>query len=129
MEPMVWVAAGTGIAPFRSFWQERMRRLKDGQALGPAILVYGCRGMDKDALFTEALKEALEAGALTKVIYALSQDPDIMHKTYVQDAILKNADSISPILEHPRGHVYICGSSNMSASVGSAFAKVRNPKP
>src|SRR5690349_3548893 len=41
--PIIMIAAGTGIAPFKGFWKER-RYLKSDmhQVLGPALLYFGC---------------------------------------------------------------------------------------
>ena len=40
--PVVFVAAGTGMAPFRGFIQHRMALRAKG-TLGPCIVIYGCR--------------------------------------------------------------------------------------
>ena len=48
------VAAGVGIAPFRSFWLERAARAKILGNLAPAVLFFGCRSKSSDCLFQEA---------------------------------------------------------------------------
>ena len=42
--PVVFVAAGTGLAPLRGFLQHRKQLLQRG-TLGPCILIYGCRNL------------------------------------------------------------------------------------
>lgn len=42
--PVIMVAAGTGIAPFRGFVMERAEKIKAGRKLGEAVLFVGCRG-------------------------------------------------------------------------------------
>lgn len=51
--PAVYVAAGTGIAPFRSFWEERKARLPIVKSLAPTILVFGCRTKNDDAMYAQ----------------------------------------------------------------------------
>jgi cytochrome P450/NADPH-cytochrome P450 reductase len=41
--PVIMIAAGTGIAPFRGFIQERAAQMVCGRDIGPTILYYGCR--------------------------------------------------------------------------------------
>lgn len=42
--PVVMIAAGTGLAPLRSFIQHRMQ-LRARGVIGPCVLVYGCRSL------------------------------------------------------------------------------------
>lgn len=51
--PAIFVAAGTGIAPFRSFWMERSARARYATNLAPAVLFFGCRSKAADCLFHE----------------------------------------------------------------------------
>jgi hypothetical protein len=34
----------------QGFWEERLLRLQQGQQLGPAVLLFGCRSKDTDYL-------------------------------------------------------------------------------
>ncbi|CAF0853595.1 unnamed protein product [Adineta steineri] len=52
--PIVMIAAGTGIAPFRGFIQERAAQYVCGRDIGPTILYYGCR-LDNDFLYSSEL--------------------------------------------------------------------------
>ena len=56
--PSVWVAAGTGIAPFRSFWRERIARRKYVGELAPALLIFGCRTLEHDSLYKQVREAA-----------------------------------------------------------------------
>jgi sulfite reductase alpha subunit-like flavoprotein len=53
MCPAIFVATGTGIAPFRSFWMERAARARYTSTLAPAVLFFGCRSKATDCLFLE----------------------------------------------------------------------------
>ena len=54
--PVIMVAAGSGIAPFRGFWQERERQMRAGVAMGPTVLLFGCRTQTMDLLSGETAK-------------------------------------------------------------------------
>ena len=56
--PAIFVAAGTGIAPFRSFWMERAARGKYTGGLAPAVLFFGCRSKAADCLFSDVRRLA-----------------------------------------------------------------------
>ncbi|KAJ1552080.1 hypothetical protein HK405_012755, partial [Cladochytrium tenue] len=47
--PVVMVAAGSGVAPFRGFVQERAAMAAAGRKVGRALLYYGCRGREEFA--------------------------------------------------------------------------------
>lgn len=59
--PVIMIGPGTGVAPFRSFVQERVasaRKMKErvGGSLkewAPMLLFYGCRREDEDFLYRE----------------------------------------------------------------------------
>lgn len=123
LSPVIYIAAGTGIAPFKGFWEERLLRLQQAQALGPSMLLFGCRSKTTDMLYGDVLQDLEKAGAIDKLVLALSREPRVP-KTYVQDAIRNVAGEVKPLVEHPRCHVYVCGSSNMAQEASHALAKV-----
>jgi sulfite reductase alpha subunit-like flavoprotein len=51
--PVVMVAVGSGIAPFRGFWQAREQQARAGIPLGPTVLLFGCRTRAMDLLSEE----------------------------------------------------------------------------
>ncbi|NXS57777.1 NOS3 protein, partial [Brachypteracias leptosomus] len=74
--PCILVGPGTGVAPFRSFWQHRLHHLQAGGApLGRMVLVFGCRSAALDHIYREEMEEAREQGALSQVLTAFSRQP------------------------------------------------------
>jgi len=63
------VGPGTGIAPFRSFWQEIISSPREGDT----ILFFGCRHPLKDNIYKEEMKEALQKRGLTQLHVAYSR--------------------------------------------------------
>ena len=75
--PVILVGPGTGIAPFRSFWQERIYDIRNGENTTPEMVLYfGCRNSLMDDIYMKDTKEAQLIGALTDVHTAYSRDKD-----------------------------------------------------
>lgn len=84
---MILIGAGSGIAPFRAFIQERalqkyvspqhLRLISrsSGRKIGKTMLFYGCRSPETDALYDEEMAEWQRQGVVT-VRYAFSQSPE-----------------------------------------------------
>ncbi|KAF2346526.1 Oxidoreductase FAD/NAD(P)-binding [Trinorchestia longiramus] len=111
--PIILVGPGTGIAPFRGFWQHRS--LLKASERGNITLYFGCRTRALD-LYADEKKKMLEDGVLTDVHLALSREPGVP-KTYVQDQLVENGREIVRILEEERGHFYVCGDCTMADHV------------
>ncbi|XP_055659936.1 nitric oxide synthase, endothelial isoform X3 [Falco peregrinus] len=73
--PCILVGPGTGVAPFRSFWQHRLHHLRAGGGpLGSMVLVFGCRSSALDHIYRQEMQEAQEQGALSQVLTAFSRE-------------------------------------------------------
>merc|ERR1712126_428527 len=57
--PIIMVAAGAGVAPFRGFWEE----LRKGPQSAPAALFFGCRHPEQDWIFKEEMSSAVKLAA------------------------------------------------------------------
>ena len=55
--PMVLFAAGSGMAPFRGFIQERVMQKKAGREVAKSVLFFGCRKPEEDYLYADELAE------------------------------------------------------------------------
>lgn len=74
--PVILVGPGTGIAPFRAFWQERSAQVTTQKSIGKMWLFFGCRQKELD-LYKEEKAEMLEKGVFDKVFLALSREPNV----------------------------------------------------
>ncbi|XP_017771545.1 PREDICTED: nitric oxide synthase, salivary gland [Nicrophorus vespilloides] len=115
LRPIVMIGPGTGIAPFRAFWQQRLHQTKTNVKVGKSWLFFGCRHKELD-LYREEKQEMIDAGVLTRAFLALSREPNI-EKTYVQDLALKEASEIFKLLVIEKGHFYVCGDCTMAEDV------------
>ncbi|KAH6654518.1 hypothetical protein BKA67DRAFT_281483 [Truncatella angustata] len=115
--PLIMIAAGTGIAPFRAFIQERKRLKAVGKEVGRMILFFGCRRPDEDFVYKQEFEESVVAleGAL-EIITAFSR-MDGQPKTYVQDQVNKKAAVVCDLLDNDAS-LYICGRASMAREVG-----------
>uniref|UniRef100_A0A7S4QGU7 NADPH--hemoprotein reductase n=1 Tax=Alexandrium monilatum TaxID=311494 RepID=A0A7S4QGU7_9DINO len=121
--PVIMVGPGTGVAPMMGFLQEREHLLRSGQALGPAMLFFGCRRRDEDYLYEEELDQALKSGALSDLHVACSREGP--QKVYVQDLIWEHRAAVWKLLQQPSARVYVCGDARaMAPDVRKAFQRV-----
>lgn len=73
--PMIMVGPGTGIAPFRAFWQHRTRLRELNQAdYGSMRLFFGCRYPSMQ-LYQAEIENMVKDGIITNYFVALSRKP------------------------------------------------------
>ncbi len=73
--PMIMIGAGTGLAPFRGFLQERAALQDQGVPVGPSLLFFGCRNAEVDLLYADELRGYADRG-LVRVENAFSRATD-----------------------------------------------------
>jgi cytochrome P450 / NADPH-cytochrome P450 reductase len=110
--PMIMVGAGTGVAPFRGFLQERAALAKQGAPIGKSILFYGCRNSPGDVLYADELKD-FEAAGVTEVQMAFSREPG-HPRTFVQQVIERERDKVWDLIEGGAA-IFVCGNANTMA--------------
>ncbi|WP_051941240.1 cytochrome P450 [Phaeacidiphilus oryzae] len=116
--PVVMVAAGTGLAPFRGVVAERAALAARGARLAPALLFFGCDREDRDFLHAGELRAAEAAGAVA-VRPAFSEAGDPVR--FVQHRIAAEAEELWPLLA-AGARVHVCGDgSRMAPAVRAAF--------
>lgn len=119
--PMIMIATGTGLSPFRGFLQERAAQGAVSK-LGPALLIYGCRLPDSDFIYEDEIRQ-FEADGVVKVITAYSGVRDGTGG-YVQTAVHSNADEILDLVAQG-GITYVCGGAGTVApALRDAFGEI-----
>lgn len=107
--PMIMVGPGTGIAPFRSFVQDRAAQ----GAKGKNWLFFGDQRVKTDFLYQKEWEDALAGGLLTRMDCAWSRDQD--YKIYVQDKIREAGAEVWKWLNDEGGYFFICGDAKRMA--------------
>ncbi len=118
--PVILIASGTGIAPFRAFLQER-----ELQKSGDNWLIFGEKHQESDFLYQKEIKKWLNHRVLTRFDPAFSRDDE--NKIYVQDKIHENADEIYQWL-NKGACIYVCGSLKMGMGVRQTILKLYEKK-
>lgn len=125
--PVIMVCAGTGLAPFIGFVEERAARMAalEGQseAFGPAVLTIGCRYPDQDRLYADQIA-AWEAAGVVKVYYAFSRASEQSEGCrYAQDRLWHERETLTQLFDDG-ARAYICGSSSLGKGVADVAAKM-----
>jgi NADPH-ferrihemoprotein reductase len=119
--PLVMVAAGTGLAPFRAFLSERCQMLKIGKEVGPMILFFGCRNPNEDYIYREELEEMQTAlGDRLRIVTAFSRLQG-SPRQYVQDRVAELGEDVVKLIDEG-GNFYVCGRAGMAREVERAVA-------
>ncbi|MCV9886744.1 assimilatory sulfite reductase (NADPH) flavoprotein subunit [Metabacillus halosaccharovorans] len=100
--PIIMVGPGTGVAPFRSFMQER----EEIGAEGKSWMFFGDQHFVTDFLYQTEWQKWLKDGVLTKMDVAFSRDTE--DKVYVQHRMKEHSKELFEWLEQG-AVVYICG--------------------
>ncbi|CAH8510440.1 unnamed protein product [Schistosoma intercalatum] len=74
-QPVIMIAAGSGIAPFISFIRQRkIDNLKKNTSTGDLWLIYGCRSPTSSLLFENELSDAVNSKVLKHLCLCFSRD-------------------------------------------------------
>jgi sulfite reductase (NADPH) flavoprotein alpha-component len=116
--PIVMIGAGTGVAPYRAFIQEREAR----GAAGRSWLFFGERNFRSDFLYQVEWQEMHRGGVLSRLDLAFSRDAQ--PKTYVQDRLRRQGRDVYAWLEDG-ARLYVCGDAEkMAPDVHTALADI-----
>ncbi|XP_057298055.1 nitric oxide synthase, inducible-like isoform X1 [Hydractinia symbiolongicarpus] len=75
--PIIMVGPGTGIAPFRGFWQQAIYDKKNDNKERNMFLLFGCRNSTMDNIYQNERDEVSKKGIFKKSLTAFSREPDV----------------------------------------------------
>jgi sulfite reductase (NADPH) flavoprotein alpha-component len=117
--PIIMIGAGTGVAPFRAFTEERAQA---SGRLGKSWLIFGERNYTYDFLYQLEWQDHLKAGSLTNLDVAFSRDQP--EKIYVQTKLWQQRDQLTRWVEDG-AHIYVCGDEKgMAKDVDATLVKI-----
>ncbi|QLE70322.1 cytochrome P450 [Streptomyces rectiverticillatus] len=120
--PVIMVAAGTGLAPFRGAIADRLALARRGTPLAPALCYFGCDHPDVDYLHRAELEAAEEAGAVSmRPVFSKAPEEG---RLFVQHRLEAEGVEVWRLLQ-AGAKVYVCGDgSRMAPGVRDAFQQL-----
>jgi sulfite reductase (NADPH) flavoprotein alpha-component len=116
--PIIMIGAGTGVAPYRAFVEERA----ETGARGKSWLFFGERNFTHDFLYQLEWQDHLASGALTRIDVAFSRDQP--EKIYVQHRLWERREELRAWLDDG-AHIYVCGDEKgMAKDVDATLARI-----
>jgi sulfite reductase (NADPH) flavoprotein alpha-component len=114
---IIMIGAGTGVAPFRAFLQERAERAGPGRNW----LFFGARHFHSQFLYQLEWQRWLDAGVLERIDLAFSRDRP--ERVYVQDRLAEQGQAVYEWIESG-AHVYVCGGIDMEKAVAATLQAI-----
>ena len=108
--PIIMVGAGTGVAPYRAFLQQRQAAGDHGRNW----LVFGNRHFHRDFLYQSDWIRFREQGVLQRASLAFSRDG--ARRSYVQDRLREEGAEVFRWLQDG-ARLYVCGALGMERAV------------
>ena len=116
--PIIMIGAGTGVAPYRGFIEERFEL----GAQGKSWLIFGERNFTNDFLYQLDWQDHKAAGVLTNIDVAFSRDQP--EKIYVQNRLWERRKELQRWIADG-AHVYVCGDEKgMAQDVDAMLSKI-----
>nr|WP_239090259.1 sulfite reductase flavoprotein subunit alpha [Marinomonas ostreistagni] len=100
--PLIMIGAGTGLAPFMGFLQQKQNWGSETENW----LLFGEQYFEHDAYFHDALQRFQDEGVLTRFHTAWSRTDGL----YVQSLLTMHEVALREWVEHKGAHIYLCGS-------------------
>lgn len=124
--PVIMIAAGTGLAPFRGAIADRRALTASGTQLPTALCYFGCDAPDADYLHADELREAERSGAVG--MRPVFSHAPVDGLRFVQHRIAAESAEVWELL-NAGARVHVCGDgARMAPGVRDAFRElyVRN---
>lgn len=116
--PIVMIGAGTGVAPYRGFVEERAENADKGKSW----LFFGERNFSNDFLYQLEWQDYLASGALSRIDVAFSRDQP--EKIYVQNRLWERREDLLQWIDDG-AHIYVCGDEKgMAKDVDAMLVKI-----
>ncbi len=115
--PIIMVGAGTGIAPYRAFLQERESLGGNGRNW----LLFGNRHFHRDFLYQSDWLDYRRRGLLNRISLAFSRDPG--DRAYVQVRLCEEGAELYRWLQEG-AHLYVCGAIPMGQAVRQSLHEI-----
>jgi ferredoxin--NADP+ reductase len=119
----VFVATGTGIAPFRGMVKE----LLEGQtpAASRIMLIMGSP-YSTDLLYDAEMRQLADQHQNFSYLTAISREvqKDLPRPLYVHERLVTHREQVADILQGPRGLVYVCGIAGMELGVMQSLSHI-----
>jgi sulfite reductase (NADPH) flavoprotein alpha-component len=116
--PIVMIGAGTGVAPYRGFLQER----EAAGATGHSWLVFGFRHFLYDFLYQLEIQNWLKSGVLSRLDVAASRDQP--EKRYVQHVLWEQRERLRNQIADG-ATIYLCGDAkHMARDVDATLMRI-----
>jgi sulfite reductase (NADPH) flavoprotein alpha-component len=116
--PVILVGAGTGVAPYRAFLQQREANNQKGKTW----LFFGERRFSSDFLYQIEWQKLIKDGYLEKIDVAFSRDQE--QKIYVQHRLIEKQKEIYEWL-NKGASIYLCGDmKQMARDVQKALLQI-----
>ncbi|CAE6508332.1 unnamed protein product [Rhizoctonia solani] len=122
--PMVLFAAGTGMAPFRGFIQERAMQKEAGREVAKSVLFFGCRKPDEDFLYSDAELAEWKELDVVDVRSAFSRAPERSEgQKYVQDRVWTDRELVREYYGKD-AKFYTCGGNHVATGIREALVRI-----
>jgi sulfite reductase (NADPH) flavoprotein alpha-component len=116
--PIIMIGAGTGVAPYRGFIEERA----ETGASGKSWLFFGERNFSNDFLYQLEWQDHLASGVLSRIDVAFSRDQP--EKIYVQHRLWERREELLKWLDDG-AHIYVCGDEKgMAKDVDATLVRI-----
>jgi cytochrome P450 / NADPH-cytochrome P450 reductase len=120
--PIIMVCAGTGLAPFRGFVEDRALRQAAGEPAGPALLFFGCDHPDIDWLYLDEFRRWQSEKVVTvRPAFSRQVRGEV---TFVQHRLWQDRAEVRALLDQG-ATFYVCGDGQrMAPAVRQTLARI-----